>query len=89
DAPPEIIEKVRRVEEVCNRHQVPMKAAAIQFPLAHPAVASVIPGARSIEELAENFRLISHPIPIDFWTDMRKAGLIPEEAPTPKAAAAR
>ncbi|MGH9402714.1 MAG: aldo/keto reductase [Terriglobia bacterium] len=89
DAPPEIIEKVRKVEEVCNRHQVPMKAAAIQFPLAHPAVASVIPGARTIEELAENFRLMSHPIPGDFWADMRKSGLIPEEAPTPKATAAR
>lgn len=89
DAPPEIIEKVRKVEEVCNRHQVPMKAAAIQFPLAHPAVASVIPGARSVDELAENFRLLSHPIPAELWTDLRKTGLIPDAAPTPKAAAAR
>lgn len=83
DAPPEVIEKVRKVEGVCNLHRVPMKAAAIQFPLAHPAVASVIPGARSIEELIENFRLLSHPIPSDFWADLRKTGLIPEAAPTP------
>lgn len=83
DAPPEVIEKVRKVEGVCNLHRVPMKAAAIQFPLAHPAVASVIPGARSIEELIENFRLLSHPIPADFWADLRKTGLIPEAAPTP------
>lgn len=84
DAPPEILEKVRKVEEVCARHQVPMKAAALQFPLAHPAVAAIIPGARSVAELEENFRLITHPIPGDFWADMRKAGLIPPEAPTPE-----
>jgi D-threo-aldose 1-dehydrogenase len=83
DAPEEILEKVRKVEEVCNRHQVPMKAAALQFTLAHPAVASVIPGARSVEELEENFRLASHPIPPDFWTDLRRSRLIPDEAPTP------
>ncbi|HZU43228.1 MAG TPA: aldo/keto reductase, partial [Terriglobales bacterium] len=62
---------------------VPMKAAALQFPLAHPAVASVIPGGRSVEEMEENFRLISHPIPKDFWSDLRRAGIIPDEAPTP------
>jgi len=83
DAPPEILENVRRVEEVCARHQVPMKAAALQFPLAHPAVAAVIPGARSVAELEENFRLISYPIPGDFWADLRKVGIIPPEAPTP------
>ncbi len=83
DAPKEVLEKVRRVEEVCGRHAVPMKAAALQFPLAHPAVASVIPGARSVAELEENFRLISHPIPADFWADLRREGIIPAEAPTP------
>lgn len=84
DAPPEIMEKVRKVQDVCARHQVPMKAAALQFPLAHPAVASVIPGARSVAELEENFRLISHPIPGDFWADLRSKGLLPEEAPVPE-----
>ena len=84
DAPPEILERVRKVEEVCGRHQVPMKAAALQFPLAHPAVAAVIPGARTVAELEENFRLISHPIPGDFWADLRAKGLLPEEAPVPK-----
>jgi D-threo-aldose 1-dehydrogenase len=84
DAPPEIMEKVRKVEEVCVRHQVPMKAAALQFPLAHPAVASVIPGARSVAELEENFRLISHPIPGEFWAELRSKGLLPVEAPVPE-----
>ncbi|HET9180378.1 MAG TPA: aldo/keto reductase [Terriglobia bacterium] len=83
DAPPEIMEKVRKVEEVCARHQVPMKAAALQFPLAHPAVVSVIPGARSVAELEENFRLVSHPIPGGFWAELRSKGLLPEEAPVP------
>ena len=83
DAPPEILERVRKVEDVCARHQVPLKAAALQFPLAHPAVAAVIPGARSVAELEDNFRLISHPIPADFWADLRKAKLIPPDAPTP------
>lgn len=83
DAPEEILQKVRRVDEVCRRHDVPMKAAALQFTLAHPAVASVIPGARSVEELEENFRLASHHIPAAFWSDLRKSGLIPDEAPTP------
>lgn len=83
DAPDSILEKVRKVAEVCTRHGVPMKAAALQFPLAHPAVASIIPGARSVEEIEDNFHLIRHPIPADFWIDMKQAGLIPAEAPTP------
>lgn len=85
DAPADILEKVRKVEEVCLRHRVPMKAAALQFPLAHPAVAAVIPGVRSVAELEENFRLISEPIPGDFWTDLRKRRLLPEEAPVPSS----
>ncbi len=83
DAPEEVLQKVRQVEGVCSRHDVPMKAAALQFPLAHPAVVSVIPGARSVAELEENLRLLSHPIPAEFWADLRKSRLIPDEAPTP------
>ena len=83
DAKPEILEKVRKVQQVCDRHKVPMKAAALQFPLAHPAVAAVIPGARSVAELEENFQLIRHSIPADFWAELRSEKLIPENAPTP------
>ncbi len=86
DAPPAILEKVRKVEAVCARHSVPMKAAALQFPLAHPAVAAVIPGARSIAELEENYQLIRHPIPADFWAELREEKIIPEEAPVPQNA---
>ncbi len=83
DAPPNILEKVRRVQQVSERFSVPMRAAALQFPLAHPAVASVIPGARSVAELEENFRLMSHPIPAEFWAALREAKIIPPQAPTP------
>lgn len=82
-APPQIVEKVRRIEAVCGRHKTPLKAAALQFPLAHPAVAAVIPGARSSEEVDENVRMFEFEIPADFWSELREEGLVPEDAPTP------
>ncbi|MDE2848225.1 MAG: aldo/keto reductase [Gemmatimonadota bacterium] len=86
-APSHIVEKVRRIEAVCGRHGTPLKAAALQFPLAHPAVAAVIPGARSPEEVDENVRMFEVEIPTDFWSELREDGLIPDEAPTPAAPA--
>ncbi len=83
-APPEVVERVRKVEEVARRHGVPLKAAALQFPLAHPAVASVIPGARSAAEVEENFRLMSVAIPADFWQELRSEQFLPKEAPVPE-----
>lgn len=85
DAPPHVLQRVRQVQAVCQRHGVLMKAAALQFPLAHPAVAAVIPGARSVEELEENFALFSYPIPAAFWQEMRHERLLPENAPVPEA----
>jgi D-threo-aldose 1-dehydrogenase len=87
DAPPPLLEQVRRIEVVCARHGVPLKAAALQFPLAHQAVAAVIPGARSTAEVDENFRLMSHPIPRSFWMELRAERLLPEDAPVPGDAA--
>lgn len=83
DAPREIIEKVRRVEQVCARHGVPLKAAAMQFPLAHPAVVSVISGCRAPAEVEENARMLSTPIAQDFWSELVQEGLLPAEAPVP------
>jgi D-threo-aldose 1-dehydrogenase len=83
-AGPEVLSKVCQIEETCRRYSVPLQAAALQFPLAHPAVASIIPGARAEVEVEENFRFVSHPIPTDFWTDLRKQRLLPEEAPIPQ-----
>jgi D-threo-aldose 1-dehydrogenase len=79
----EVIAKVRQIEEVCSRHSVPLKAAALQFPLAHPVVASVIPGARSIAEVEENFRMMSVPVSEGFWKELRERRLLPQGAPTP------
>jgi D-threo-aldose 1-dehydrogenase len=84
EAPTDVVDKVRRIEQVCARHSIPLKAAALQFPLAHPAVASVIPGARSAAEVRENFQLISVPIPAGFWKELRAEQLLPPEAPVPK-----
>ncbi|WP_305784598.1 aldo/keto reductase [Symbioplanes lichenis] len=61
------------VREVCERHGVPLRAAAIQFPLTHPAVASVLVGARSPEEVADAVRMARVPIPATLWTDLEES----------------
>ena len=82
-APREILERARRIKEVCDRHGVPLKAAALQFGLAHPAVAATIPGARSIAEIEENLSMAAHPIPSHLWEELRAGGLIHPNAPAP------
>jgi D-threo-aldose 1-dehydrogenase len=82
-APPEIVARAEAIEAVCNSHRVPLAAAALQFPLAHPAVAAIIPGPRNVVEFDANVRLLHHPIPASLWTDLRDAGLLHPEAPTP------
>ena len=77
------VERAQRLKAVCDRHGVPLKAAAIQFPLAHPAVTSVLTGARSVAELEENARMLQAEIPVDLWQELRAEGLLPEEAPVP------
>jgi D-threo-aldose 1-dehydrogenase len=82
-APPEIVTRVNAIRAVCDAHKVPLPAAALQFPLAHPAVASIIPGPRSAAEFAENVTLIKHPIPTALWAELRARRLLHPEAPTP------
>ncbi|GGZ28161.1 aldo/keto reductase [Asticcacaulis endophyticus] len=82
-APPEIIARVHRIEAICADHHVPLAAAALQFPLAHPAVASVIPGMATPDEVRSNAALFHHPIPPALWDDLKTGGLIPSAAPTP------
>jgi D-threo-aldose 1-dehydrogenase len=84
-APPEMMDKAARIARVCERHQVPLKAAALQFILAHPAIASVIPGARSVAEVEENARMVELAIPDALWSDLKESKLIAAEAPTPGA----
>ena len=62
-APRDVLERARRIKDVCDRYGVPLKAAALQFGLAHPAVAATIPGARSIAEIEENLSMAAHPYP--------------------------
>jgi D-threo-aldose 1-dehydrogenase len=83
-APPEILDRTRRLEKVCDEYRVPLKAAALQFPFGHPVVVSNVPGTRSKGRFEENMSLMSFPIPGDFWTQLRRRGLIAEEAPLPE-----
>jgi len=85
DAPPEIRAKVRAIETVCRAHGVALAAAALQFPLAHPAVAAIIPGAARAAEVTQNIALIQSEIPEGFWSDLKSEGLVRHDAPTPGA----
>ena len=82
-APPEIITRVRRIEQVCARYEVPLAAAALRFPLAHPCVASVIPGLDSPDRVRTMLALHTHNIPPDFWAALREARLLHPDAPVP------
>jgi D-threo-aldose 1-dehydrogenase len=81
EAPPAILAKVQRIERVCARHGVPLAAAALQFPLGHPAVASVIPGALLPEHVTRNVAAFRHAIPADFWAELKHEGLLRPDAP--------
>ena len=80
-APADIIDKVRRIETVCDGHGVPLAAAALQFPLAHPLVASVIPGLDSPERVEQTVALFRHNIPAALWQDLKSQGLLRSDAP--------
>ena len=81
--PPEVLETAKRIKAVCDSHEVPLKAAALQFGLAHPAVAATIPGPRTPAEVEENMAMAGFEIPAGLWSDLKSEGLIPSEAPTP------
>ena len=82
-APPEILERVRRIEAVCARHRVPLAAAALQFPLGHPKVAAVIPGASRPSQVQRNVSAFEHPIPSALWVELKAESLLREDAPVP------
>lgn len=82
-APVHLVEQARKLTEICMAHRVDLKAAALQFVLAHPAVATAVPGAQSVAELEQNIAMVKQDIPAALWSDMRSAGLIPGNAPTP------
>jgi D-threo-aldose 1-dehydrogenase len=82
-APEAILERVRGLEAVCDAFDVPLAAAALQFPLGHPSVAAVLPGVGSAERVAETRSLIDFPIPLGFWARLREAGMVADHAPLP------
>ena len=82
-APQPIMKKVAAIEEVCKVHDVPLAAAALQFVLAHPAIPTIVPGTRTVDQLRRNLKLINAPIPRDFWVELKAKGLLREDAPAP------
>ena len=82
-APAEILDRVSKIEEVCRDHKVPLPAAALQFVVAHPASPSFCAGTRTVEQLDQNLKWFSHPIPADFWAELKHRKLLREDAPVP------
>ncbi len=76
-AAPEILERTRAITAICARHNVPLRAAALQFPLSHPAITTIIPGARDVAEVAENLALFTQTIPAELWQELQANGLLP------------
>jgi D-threo-aldose 1-dehydrogenase len=82
-APRAVIGRVAAIEAVCDAHGVPLAAAALQFPLAHPIVSSVIPGLDSPERVMQAVALYDTPIPAAFWAELKAKKLLRQDAPTP------
>ncbi|HEU4780558.1 MAG TPA: aldo/keto reductase [Steroidobacteraceae bacterium] len=81
--PPAVLERVTRLEALCGEFTVPLQAAALQFPLGHPRVASVVAGCASGAEARNCAAMFSHPIPPEFWHALRDRGLVDARAPLP------
>jgi len=82
-APATVVQKAQRIEAVCGRHNVPLPTAALQFPLAHPVVCSVIPGALSRQEVEQNIAHLRATIPAAMWQELKAEGLLDQSAPVP------
>jgi D-threo-aldose 1-dehydrogenase len=83
-APPEIRKRVKAIEAICERHGVRLVQAALRFPLVHPSVVCVIPGASRPEEVTLNIETLAVRIPFALWADLKSAGLLRTEAPVAK-----
>lgn len=82
-APADVVARVSAIRRVCESHGVPLSAAALQFPLAHPVVSAVIPGPRNVDEFETNMKLLRHRIPAALWDDLKREGLLHPAAPVP------
>ena len=83
-APAGLVARVEVIERVCAEFDVPRSAAALQCPLAHQAVGSVIPGARTVAEFDQNLALATRAVPQAFWQALSDRGLIAPDAPLPR-----
>jgi D-threo-aldose 1-dehydrogenase len=83
DAPAAIVERVEAIAAVCREFGVPLQAAALQFPMAHPAVVSCIPGAQNSAQLQQNAHWFAQPLPAALWQEFKRAGLLHRDAPIP------
>ena len=81
EAPQDILDRVARIEAVCKRHGVRLVEAALQFPLLHPSVVSVIPGGQSIEQVRSNRTILDAAIPAILWSELKSEGLMRDDAP--------
>ncbi|MDX2939573.1 aldo/keto reductase [Streptomyces ipomoeae] len=84
-APEAVLQRAQRLKTVTERHGVPLRAAALRFPLGHPAVASVLTGARSPEEVRDTVEQLRRPVPAALWDELRAEGLLAPDAPVPTA----
>ncbi|MGW0998787.1 aldo/keto reductase [Streptomyces sp. NPDC002523] len=84
DAPPAVLKKVAKLKELAAQHGVSIKAVAVQFSLAHPVAAAVIPGATKPSRIAEDLAALNEQIPGAFWRDLRASGLVSALAPLPE-----
>jgi D-threo-aldose 1-dehydrogenase len=83
DASPEIMERTKKLEAVCKEFGITLASAALQFPLGHKAVATVIPGCKSVFEVERSVETIEAEIPQAFWAKLKADGLLPDGVPTP------
>ena len=83
DADPSLVARAQEIETLCKKHGTELKAAAIQFCRAHPAVTVALQGARSAEEVADNIAMAELPVPQSFWRELRQRGLVDAGAPLP------
>ena len=82
-APADLVARAQRIRDVCARHGVPLKAAAVQFPLGHPAVTCVVVGCRSAAQLDDTIAMFEVDIPPELWDELKSEHLLPAEVPTP------
>ena len=79
----EIIQRAAKMKTICDNHNVPLRAAAIQFPMHHPAIPTIVVGPRTPEHADDNMDMFRYDIPDDLWAELKHEGLLPQEAPNP------